>query len=142
MDRLERPSAADRPSRSIERGEETIACGVYLMSTVVCQLASRRDVVRVEEITPRGIADSGGVLRRADQIEERHRRQESLTSDSGWRSGHELLEDRQDRLLIDAEVRRADHVRVARKHPHRRPGDPRSQIADGIRMDDGIPLSP
>ncbi len=68
----------DRPCRPVETGEEAIACGVHLPAAEARELAAHDRMVVLEQLTPGAIAERGSTLTRADNVGEKHGREDAL----------------------------------------------------------------
>src|SRR3990170_3129339 len=74
----DRLGTANCARRTIERGEEPIAGRVDLGSAIALEERPHRRVVAFDEFPPRAVAELGGFLRRADDVGEEDRGEDSL----------------------------------------------------------------
>ena len=78
-DRIDdRLCAADRARGPVEGREEPVARGIDLAPVEAGELASHRGMVLLEQVAPAPVAELGGLLGRADEIGEQHRRQHAI----------------------------------------------------------------
>jgi hypothetical protein len=91
--------ASDRPRRTIEDGQETVACRVDLLPSEVMKLGAYDLVMGAQQLAPPAVTLPLGTLGRADDVGEQHRGKDSVYLD--WRAltGQELAD------LLDRRVR-------------------------------------
>src|SRR5574342_733614 len=77
----DRFGAANGPRGTIEGGEETVAGGVHFAATKSDQLAAGERVEAVEQLVPPLVTQSSRPFRRADDVGEEHRGEDTIALD-------------------------------------------------------------
>ena len=94
----DRLGAADGACRPVEGRQEAVAHGVHLLAARPRELRPDERVVLLEQLTPGPVADFGHVCRRADDVGEEDRGQNSLRLASRCLLFPRLAQERLDRL--------------------------------------------
>src|SRR5262249_35465279 len=79
-------------SRSLEAGEEPVACGVELATVEPRQQIADTRIVFLEQPVPTAVSELAGALRRADDVREENRRKETFLRLRGSHARQELLQ--------------------------------------------------
>src|SRR5215831_4075436 len=82
--------APDRPRGPVEGGKEAVPGGVDLAAAEPLKEPADAGVVLIEQVSPAAVTELVGLLRRADDVSEQHRRQAAVGVRRSVGPGQEL----------------------------------------------------